>query len=275
MPSPATARISPFGGRITTTPPSWPPSASTAARWTRRGDRCAHRRARPAPWRVAITRAPASSSPPGLPRSCGSNARSRPLVPTVASRRARPGIRAPSVRRRESAPTFPTTEDAAAPSGEGRSPSPPPAAGAPSASTEPSRASSAARGGSAVWRVSRSPAAQAREEQRSRPNDRAGPSFGAHVHAQVSAAGCRRDTCARASARPRPRPPSSCTCVLATSPVVVAVIAAGAVGRGERWRARPGAASARRGPRTSRRSCLAPTRARKRGRARSPPRSRA
>ncbi len=153
IPMPATARIAPLAGSNATTPPNCPPRASTAARCTP-GEMVVRTAPPGFASTLASTLPPASSSPPGVPRRRSSRANSRPLVPTIASA----GTPAASSWARSPAgidPTSPTTLAPLVPNGELRDPA---SLALPSASTDPSRASSAARRGSAVRLVSNSPA---------------------------------------------------------------------------------------------------------------------
>ena len=108
---------------------------------------------------AARTRPPANSSPPAIPRRRSSNASSRPLSPTLASA----GTPSASSSWRLDAgagPTVPTSDSAALPSGELRVTSLASVGSGPcplSASTLPSRASSVARRGRLVSRLSASP----------------------------------------------------------------------------------------------------------------------
>ncbi len=153
MPMPATASISPFAGSIATIPPSCPPSASPRRAAGSGRSWCAPPGSASAT-ALASTRLPASSSPPGVPRRRSSSASSSPLVPTIASA-GTPSASSSLTRALGIGPTSPTTAAAAAPSGELRAPA---AVAGPSASTDPSRASSAARGGSVMRLLSDSPA---------------------------------------------------------------------------------------------------------------------
>ena len=88
----------------------------------------------------------ASSSPPGVPRRLSSSASSIPLTPTIASAGTPFGFER-ATRADGTGPTSPSAALASAPSGEARCPA---SVAAPSARTDPSRASSVARRGSAI-----------------------------------------------------------------------------------------------------------------------------
>ncbi len=116
----------------------------------------------------------ASSSPPGVPRRRASAASSSPLTPTIALG-GTPSASSACMRLVGIGPTSPTIALAAAPSGEERVPA---AVAGPSASTEPSRASSAARGGSVVRRLSSSPSRSPGKVSEGDHRTRASPSRG-------------------------------------------------------------------------------------------------
>ncbi len=153
MPMPTTASICPLSGSIATIPPICPPSASAATRCTA-GEIVVCTAGFDLATALASTRLPASSSPPGVPRSWSSSANSSPLVPTIASE-GTPRASSSATRELGTGPTSPTTPAEAAPSGELRAPA---AVAGPSASTDPSPASSAARGGMVIRLLSDWPA---------------------------------------------------------------------------------------------------------------------
>ena len=198
--SPASARISPVAGRSAATPPSGSPSAATAARWTLRVDRRAHRRR---PGAAACSREHARAGAQRRRRACP---RSSLVEDALEARDADLRVvgvrRARAARRRARRGIGPScADDRVATSPDRRS-----VRSAPSASGVPSRARSArALAAAASARASRSPRrtpGKARCGATRRARRRPSPPTRQRA---ASRGPCRRRACGRSSGPARRR----------------------------------------------------------------------